>query len=415
MGVLRLMTDEKVLQLREKVISARSALMKEHPFFALLLMHLKYVVVPEMEQISTNGICVFFDLWHLERYGKKELELLLCHQAMHIISGDMLRPSREAGDEFHYLCDVRVNEELKKCGFNTNSYVYVRSMPEAKKKGAFGAPRYRRMADSDEYWDKVFDFGETGTVILEAADADFWLKRPVSKATIKEAWESRGKFYAKTLDESFEKNSAGKGRSYTSLLLERKFKLKEKRVADWKRILREFVEEQTFDYSFCPPDKRFGDGEFFLPDFNEKEYVVKDVLFMVDTSGSILDEDLDDFYSELKSIAEQFGECINCSLGFFDSEIKEPQTFESVVELKKIIPYGKGGTSYSCIFEYVAKKRLQPACIIIFTDGECEYPEEKDAMGIPVLWIINNGFITPPWGKVVRIIKERVTGLDGRI
>ena len=44
-----------------------------------------------------------------------------------------------------------------------------------------------------------------------------------------------------------------------------------------------------------------------------------------------------------------------------------------------------------------------PASIVILTDGYAPFPEEEQAMGIPVLWIINNEEVTPEWGKVARI------------
>ena len=43
-----------------------------------------------------------------------------------------------------------------------------------------------------------------------------------------------------------------------------------------------------------------------------------------------------------------------------------------------------------------------PKSIIILTDGECLYPDESIAKDIPVLWLINNDKITPPWGRVAR-------------
>ena len=44
-----------------------------------------------------------------------------------------------------------------------------------------------------------------------------------------------------------------------------------------------------------------------------------------------------------------------------------------------------------------------PASIIILTDGYAPFPNEKAALGIPVLWVINNNQVTPPWGKIARI------------
>ena len=46
---------------------------------------------------------------------------------------------------------------------------------------------------------------------------------------------------------------------------------------------------------------------------------------------------------------------------------------------------------------------MEIASIIILTDGYASFPDKSSAMGIPVLWIINNDDIDPPWGKVARI------------
>lgn len=44
-----------------------------------------------------------------------------------------------------------------------------------------------------------------------------------------------------------------------------------------------------------------------------------------------------------------------------------------------------------------------PASIIILTDGYAPFPQEKLAFGIPVLWLLNNENVDPPWGKVAII------------
>ena len=182
-------------------------------------------------------------------------------------------------------------------------------------------------------------------------------------------------------------------------------KMKEPTI-DWKKILNNFVQEQTCDYSFSPPDRRFSDTGFFLPDFTEKDFVSKEILFMVDTSGSVEDKDLAIVYSEIKGAIEQFGGKLTGKLGFFDAEITPPLPFESVSDLMRIIPYGGGGTDFRVIFDYIRRNHPEdlPACIVIFTDGDGPYPEETETMEIPVLWIINNFEITPPWGKITRII-----------
>ena len=47
-----------------------------------------------------------------------------------------------------------------------------------------------------------------------------------------------------------------------------------------------------------------------------------------------------------------------------------------------------------------------PVSIIILTDGYSPVPPKSAAMGIPVLWLINNTEVDPPWGKVARIEED---------
>ena len=48
-------------------------------------------------------------------------------------------------------------------------------------------------------------------------------------------------------------------------------------------------------------------------------------------------------------------------------------------------------------------KKSPPASIIILTDGYAPFPREEESMGIPVLWLLNNKEVNPPWGKIARI------------
>nr|MCR5267183.1 VWA-like domain-containing protein [Lachnospiraceae bacterium] len=159
------------------------------------------------------------------------------------------------------------------------------------------------------------------------------------------------------------------------------------------------------DYSFCPPDKRYGDSDFFLPDFNEKDDKIEKILFMIDTSGSMSDHEIRRCYSEIKGAIDQFNGKLEGWLGFFDAAVTEPQLFSDEEEFLVIHPVGGGGTSFEVIFEYVRDhmEADPPVSIVILTDGYAPFPDRSKTMGIPVLWIINNEKVTPPWGKIARI------------
>ena len=203
-----------------------------------------------------------------------------------------------------------------------------------------------------------------------------------------------------------EKQLEGKGTTAGAIpaSIERLYKeLTESRV-DWRTLLQNFIQEEVNDYSFTPPDKRFSEFDFFLPDFNDTDVRVSDILFMVDTSGSVTDEMLNQAISEIKGAIDQYNGKLSGYLGFFDTKVTDPKPFDSVDEMKKIAPIGGGGTSFHVIFNYINDKMIEnkPKCIVILTDGYAEFPS-NDIIDIPVLWLINNNEVTPPWGTVARI------------
>ncbi len=414
--------------------------MGDHPFFALLLMYLKFVAVPDMKKISTNGRCVYFSPDFVDKLYDRELDYVLCHQIMHIVCGQIWRPQDLSGDEYHFACDILVNTLLLECGFEEDRYAHLgcihRTIPSVDLDATSLTPeeiydllpyslymfdeqaRSKFLVDNDLWWDNKEENGLVGEIILDLPDLDGMLGRTSKKELVEadcegngngeipqKVWQARAAMTASSL-ETMEKNSSGAGDvpSFVKRMIE---KMKESSI-DWKRILNSFIQERICDYSFSPPDRRYADTGFFLPDFNEKDFVSKEILFMVDTSGSVKDEELATVYSEIRGGIEQFGGRLMGKLGFFDAEVTPPLPFESVDDLMSIIPYGGGGTDFRAIFDYIRKNQYDnlPACVVVFTDGDGPYPHEAQTMEIPVLWIISNSDITPPFGKTVRIAKN---------
>ena len=176
-------------------------------------------------------------------------------------------------------------------------------------------------------------------------------------------------------------------------------------TTDWRTLLNNFVQENIVDYSFCPPDKRFSDGDFILPDFNDPDEVVKNILFMIDTSGSMSEKEISDCFSEINGAIQQFNGKLAGFVGFFDAKVQKIVPFDSFTDIREIIPQGGGGTDFHAIFKHV-KRHMQdelPSSIVILTDGYADFPKEEETLGIPLLWIINNNKSTPPFGLVTRI------------
>ena len=452
------MTKLRKNHLQYQLQESRGRLMESYPFFAILLMYLKFVAVDTIRNISTNGRCIFFNADFISRLNPSELDFLLCHQIMHIINGDIWRGHALAGDDYHRACDICNNHQLIALGWRVGGFshlgklqytipAYDGKLDDLSPREIYALLPYklsllgekerkRYMTDTDYYWDYKNSEYVDGIVILDAPKLTKYVdelesqvqeKSEIGSGSDKETDDKKGiaglekengetavcggealeDFWSYQVEKAAT-TVVGMGKEAGILPggIKRDIEKSKARVVDWKKMLDEFVQEEITDYSFTPPDRRYVDAGFFLPDYNERDYTPKDILFMADTSGSVSKEDLSRVYEEISSAIEQFGGKLNGKLGFFDVEVTEPIPFENVEDVRAIVPYGGGGTSFEIIFEYIREHldEFTPAMIVIFTDGYAKFPERKAAMNIPVLWLISNTQITPPWGKVGRVI-----------
>ena len=411
-------------------------------------MYLKFVAVPKMRKVSTNGRCIYFNPDFIDKLYDYELDYILVHQILHIVYGHIWCPRDVSGDDYHFARDIYINLILENTEFSVDRYPHLgylyrqvsdsidfhgKTPEEIHELMPYSLylfneqSRSKFLIDSDEFWNNKDDNGKLGEIIIDLPEIEGKLQSSktnkmiclgrgdedgddndecvgnTTASDLMQEWQIRSVFMANSIETTDnEQNGAGDVPDFLKRIIDQ---MKKPRI-DWKKILNDFVQERINDYSFSPPDRRFNDFDFFLPDFNEKDFVSKEILFMIDTSGSIKDEELAVVYSEIKGAIEQFGNKLTGKLGFFDFAVTEPIPFYSVDDLTHIIPIGGGGTNFNAIFDYIkycCNDNL-PACIIIFTDGEAPYPPQSVTMGIPVLWMINNFDITPPWGRVTRVL-----------
>ena len=118
------------------------------------------------------------------------------------------------------------------------------------------------------------------------------------------------------LDKGIEIRDPSNTRGLVPFFAQRILKEMKKPQTDWRTTINEFIQEEVVDYSFYPPDRRFDDSPFYLPAFNEKDDMVEDILFMIDTSGSMSDEMITVAFSEIKGAIDQFDGKLKGWLGF---------------------------------------------------------------------------------------------------
>lgn len=433
------LSDQEKRQYSRRILMSRTRVLCNHGFYGMLLMHMKFALDESCDTAYTDGEKIAFSPAFMDKLSDSELDFILMHEVLHVALAHCYRGTELDQERFNIACDIVVNSNILKANDMKRSTITLNSFGESMNKTPNGKDGYlfsaeevyemlSKMKSSKKSGGKggsgksggdgngAGDGGRDGAGKSGGSpkkgkgngggsgeswdDHSRWKDGEESEKSIA-TWLKRVKDTVEVLSIDDPSNSRGLIPAAAQRLIN---ELRTPQT-DWRKVLDEFVQEEICDYSFSPPDRRFSESDFFLPDFNDTEVKAENVLFMVDTSGSISDNMITAAYSEIAGAIAQFNGKLSGMLGFFDAQVYPPIPFESVDDVKKIRPRGGGGTSFDVIFEYVNKNMADnpPASIVILTDGYAPFPPQSEANEIPVLWLINNERVTPPWGKITRI------------
>ena len=441
------LSESKIKGCIKRLLLSRMRILYNHGFYGLLLMHMIYAVSEEIETACTDGVRITFGIDFLDSLSDSELDFVMMHEILHVVLQHCFRGDVEDPEAYNIAADIVVNSNImlengmKASSITLSKYgIAMHVAPDGKEGHEYTAEQVYAMLPKNlnkkgnNNLNKKGNNKSPGSAVGGAkkenkkgnnkspGSAVGRAKKEISKEqhqpvrvwddhsrwgkyeeddTLRDVWVKRFEDAA----EAIKIRDPSNARGLLPAFAERILKELKKTQTDWHTILNDFIQEEVVDYSFTPPDRRFDDSPFFLPDFNGKEDRVEDILFMIDTSGSMSDDMIAAAYSEVKGAIDQFNGKLKGWLGFFDAAIIKPQPFSDENEFKTIKPAGGGGTDFQIIFEYVFHHMSDklPASIIILSDGYAPFPLEKLAGGIPVLWLLNNEEVNPPWGKVARI------------
>jgi len=174
---------------------------------------------------------------------------------------------------------------------------------------------------------------------------------------------------------------------------------------DWKAVLREFVSSSTKgkdEFTWRKMNKRQLANDIYLPSVEDE--TVGEIIYAVDTSGSISDEDLAKVAGELASLCEMC-QPERVRVLWWDTEVHGEQIFEGDYSniAKMLKPVGGGGTKVSSVSNYIIKKGITAECLIVHTDGYVE-SNINWKLKLPTLWLVTMcRSFDPPSGKKVMI------------
>jgi len=400
------MSEERKLQ------KAKISLMRD-PKFALLsgvLMVGRTSVDDNVPTACTNGRDEKYGRKFIKELREQELNFLVAHEASHKMYRH-LTTWKKLHDENSALanqaCDYVINLMLKDMDPEERTI----AMPKYKTGVYQGKPmglideRFRGM-NAKQIFDilKEEDDGEGGEGGGDGEggfDEHDW-------GGAKDLSDEEKKQLERDIDQAIRQGVmarqkiAGKGEGGIDRELQ---DLLEPKV-DWREVLREFVKatcRAKDTSSWRKPNRRFlGTGTYMPSMIGEK---VGHLVIAIDTSGSIGQDELSDFLSEVKGIAEEVNPS-QVDLIYWDSEVAGHEEYTendvaSIISSTK--PKGGGGTSPSCVSEYLKDKKIEPECIIMLTDGYVGDDWGKDWTA-QVLWcIVGGNDVIAEKGKTIHI------------
>lgn len=408
------------------MIRCRSRILGKYPFYGYLVMHLQ-LGVTDCGTACTDMKHLMFDPDFAERLSDDEMIFVMLHEVLHCSLAHCARSRNYHPELFNIAADIVVNSNiLYSMGipeFEVAGIPAMHTTPDKQEGCHFSAEEVYRMllqnvapkgvtvdsagcssddfsgsSDSDENTEGGSENADPGP----ESSADFFDSH--------EIWSSVEENDAEA--DMWKKITTDGGRKYFSAempLSVREFILELEREAkvDWRTVLQDFIQlyHDRFDYSFSPSDRRYTWSDFVMPAFSEQDdEQIENLWFCVDTSGSISRDLLSEVLSEIRQAILLFDR-LSGKLSFFDTHVTDPVPFEDEEDLLDIPAAGGGGTSFSAIFRFLKKfsEEDMPSAIIVLTDGYCDYPGESAAMDIPVLWIIYDNPVDPPWGRFVHI------------
>ena len=173
---------------------------------------------------------------------------------------------------------------------------------------------------------------------------------------------------------------------------------------DWRALLRRHMTDAArSDYSWSAPNRRFIDGGLYLPSIRSEG--IDTLAVIVDTSGSLPEGLLAEFWTEVRGIAADI-QPERVFVLQVDTVVRDATEFSAFDLPEEIVVRGRGGTDFRPGFAWLDEQGIRPGVCLYFTDMECSrFPETEP--DFPVLWI---DWSDPPsragrepWGERIAI------------
>lgn len=337
-------------------------------FFVTLCFSLKHKFSEEIPTACTDGKEILFNPGFFMELTPEERVFLLLHETMHAAYLHMLRLAGKNLKRWNIACDHVINLQLIERGYK---------MPQ----GGYADRQYIGMSAE-----------EVEALLPENIEEPFEidLKQFTGPANEIEG-DIQDALVRASIQSKMSDDAPGTIPGEIQIFLDRLLNPK----LPAKKILQKYFSSfAKTDYSFRRPNKRFA-PKHYLPTLHGTKLC--DLVFAVDTSGSVTDEEFLRFISEISGILRML-KPDKITLIQFDTEIKSVDIIKNVSDLMRVSFTGRGGTEIGEVVEWINTNK--PQVTLIFTDGHFRFRSYETRHD--VVWLIHgHPNFNAQFGKVI--------------
>ena len=362
-----------------KIEKAYKKLLIENPFYGLFLLGLSKVIDKSVETACVRKRGINCELVINPEYWETLDDIqqlnLIQHEIYHIVFQHMfMTPFFKNHEVLNVAADCEVNSYLQNLDdtwivpsmFNAESKlgtkvyydIIMSQTPPPPPQGGGGSNGSNGLPDTkDDHssWDKEFK---------ECSDAEKQLIQNQINSQIKTAAEQTMKM-------------RGTIPAEMQAIVDELFKPKP-RVFDWKAYFRRML-GSIYDINIKKTRRKESIRFPGAAGIKHKKKV--SILVAVDTSGSVNDEELKDFFSEITYIYK-----VGARITILECDAAISANYEYTGKWTGKV-HGRGGTDFQPVIDYYRKNMKDYAALVYFTDGMCSIPNN-----IPrdTIWVITS-------------------------
>lgn len=396
------------LNTAERIIKAKVDLNKSHPFFAYILMNMQVEKTQHNDKCPTMAVNGYGDLWwnkdFVDKLDNDELRFCLAHEVGHVATLTFQRKGKRDMTLWNIATDLVINFMLIDEGMRPPKGILV---PDHRGIYTFQSGKSGKNIDIDlnnKNAEQVYeDLCKHAKAIKEIVKADGTGnyegqmdghiqddKDDKGDSQGKEKTESDAKANEnKWKQKAIEGATQAKMRGTISASMERMLEQMLEPVVDWRSKLFAYItNDLPVDYTMRTPSRRFISTGVYTPTVIKENL---DLIVGVDISGSIGGDEYVEFMSEVLGIANSYRQVHMRVIGWA-CHVDERDDIEVTNDTQDLLMknkfYGGGGTTMSCLTEYIAKKDYKTRLLVILTDG-CIEGDPHVPEGVDCLFVLS--------------------------